>query len=88
MDDRKNNLDEVRDILLDTMRALKAGTVDPDAAAGIRDLGQTLINSAKVEVDFLKVTGSANETGFIAPTGRQHQPRLPSANGSVPRIGR
>ncbi len=83
MSESKNNLDEVRDILMDTMRALKAGTLDIERATAIRETGQTLINSAKVEVDFLKVTGSQNETGFITEAG--HRPKLPGQGLS--RIG-
>lgn len=81
----KNNLDEVREILMETMRDLKAGKIDLDKAGGIQALGQTLINSAKVEVDFLKATGSQNETGFIAEKGRK--PGIGNGGG-VQRIGR
>ena len=85
MSEKKNNLDEVRDILMDTMRGLKNGSIDIDKASGIQALGQTLINSAKVEVDFLKATGSQNETGFITAPGRKPQV---GNGGTVPRIGR
>ncbi len=83
-DQKKGNIEEVREILMQTMRQVKDGSIDIERASEIRELGQTLINSAKVEVDFLKVTGSPNQTGFIAD--QDMRPKLPS-QGGVPRIG-
>jgi hypothetical protein len=29
------------------------------------DVGQVIINSAKIEIDFIKATGSTKDSGFI-----------------------
>ena len=57
---------DLRDHLFDAIEGLKAGTLELDKARAIADLGQTVINSAKVEVDFLRATGKTQGSGFLA----------------------
>ncbi|MDZ4049267.1 MAG: hypothetical protein U1D54_03885 [Limnobacter sp.] len=60
-----NTITGLRDIMFDTLRGVKNGTIEIDKAKAINDTAQTIINSAKVEVEFLKATGSPASTGFI-----------------------
>lgn len=69
MDSNNNDLDGLRAVLFDTLRGLKDGSVKPEQAKAINDVGQTLINSAKLEVDYLKATGANVGTGFIPVCG-------------------
>jgi len=69
-----NTITELRAELFAAIRALKPGAKPEDIARAktIAELAQTVINSAKVEVDLLKVTGGKNGSGFIplpAPGG-------------------
>lgn len=63
----KNRLVDLRNHLFATLEALQ----DPDhpmdiqRAKAISDVAQTVINSAKVEIDFIDITGSRSGTGFI-----------------------
>ena len=59
-----NDVTELRQTLFDTLRDLKAGTMDIDRAKAINETAQTIINSAKVEADHLKITGGKG-SGFI-----------------------
>jgi len=52
-----NNLESLREALFDTLRKVKAGEIDLDKARAVNELGKTLIDSAKVEVDYLKTAG-------------------------------
>jgi len=74
---KNNDISALRDALFDALRAVQAGTMTPEQAKGVNDIAQTLINSAKVEVEFLKVTGG-DGTGFIAL-----EPNLPGLTGRV-----
>lgn len=56
---------DLRSTLFDTIKLVKDGKLDIASAKTISDLAQVVINSAKVEVDHLKVTGKANGSGFI-----------------------
>lgn len=61
-----NNLTTLRDMLFETARALsdKAAPMDIDRARAINDTAQVIINSAKVEIDLLRLTGGKG-SGFI-----------------------
>ncbi len=52
-----SNIETLRSHLFETLSALRAGTIDIDKARAISDISQTIINSAKIEVDFIKATG-------------------------------
>jgi hypothetical protein len=47
------------------MRMVKEGKLDVESAKSISILGQTIINSVKVEVDFIRETGSKNKLKMI-----------------------
>lgn len=61
-----NDISAVRAALFDTLRGLsnKDEPMDIDRAKAINEVAQTIINSAKVEVDALRVIGGTG-TGFI-----------------------
>jgi len=62
----KNKMEDLRNHLFATIEALsdEDKPMDIDRAKAISDVAQTIINSAKVEVDFLNKIGG-NGTGFI-----------------------
>lgn len=68
-----NDITELRSILFDAMRGLKDGKIDVDKAKAISDIGQVIINSAKVEVDHIKAHGGGKSSQFIEGT-----PQLPA----------
>lgn len=63
----KNKIEDVRNHLFETLEALldRRAPMDIDRARAIAEVAQTIINSAKVEVDFMRVTDSVRGTGFI-----------------------
>jgi hypothetical protein len=63
-----NDITELRTHLFDTLRGLKDGSVDVDKAKAVSQIADTIIDTAKVEVDFMRVAGGAG-TGFIALDG-------------------
>ena len=60
-----NNITDLRAVLFDTLQKIKDGTIDTDRAKSINDIAQTIVNSAKVEVDHMKVAGGAG-SGFLS----------------------
>lgn len=72
----KNKLTDVRDHLIEALERLR----DPDdntdmeteikRAQAVNNLGATLINSAKVEIDYLK-NGGMRESGFFGENQRR-----------------
>ncbi len=57
---------DLRNDLFDTLDKLKSGKMEIDKAKAITNVAQTIVNSAKVEVDFIKAVGGiATGSGFI-----------------------
>jgi hypothetical protein len=65
----------LRNHLFATLEALQdeSAPMALDRAKAVAEVSQTLINSAKVEVDFLKATGAVTGSGFIP-----EEPRRPA----------
>jgi hypothetical protein len=63
----KNTIDALRDELFATLRALrnKDEPMDIERARAVSAIAQTIINTAKVEVDHLRVTGSDAGSRFL-----------------------
>jgi len=61
----RNKINDLRDHLFETLERLKEGDIDISTAKAMADVGQVIINSAKIEIDFIKATGSTKDSGFI-----------------------
>lgn len=70
-----NTIDDLRNHLFDTLTALKdkEHPMDLDRAQTVADVAKVIVESAKVEVNFLKVTGALKSTGFL-PEGEKPVP--------------
>lgn len=62
----KKNINTLREHLFDTLQQLKEGKIDAAQAKVVSEVSQTIINSVKVELDFIKQTGGTG-TNFITP---------------------
>lgn len=60
------NIKELRNFLGDVMKDLKEGKIDVDKAKTISGLGQVIVDSAKVEVEFIKAAKIKDATDFIS----------------------
>ena len=80
-----NHISTVRAHMLDQLRAIRAAKPGPELDAEIRrgksvsDVAQTIINSAKVEVEYLTATGQGSTPFLEVPPD---QPYLPGLTGS------
>lgn len=61
----KNDLQELRGHLFDSIRALRDGTMDVKTAKTISDIGRTLMETARVELDHRRLEGSTLGSAFI-----------------------
>lgn len=68
-----HNIEDLRAHLFDTLKALKdkERPMDLDRARAVADVARVLVESAKIEVDFLKVTGALKSTGFLPDADEQ-----------------
>jgi len=76
----KNKIEDLRNHLFLALEKLHDGDMSVEQARAIGDVAQVIINSAKVEVDFLRATDSVRGSGFIPGDseviGGQSQRRL------------
>lgn len=77
----KNKIEDLRNHLFATLEALqdKDDPMDIERARTIAQVGSVIVNSAKVEVDFLKTTGAIGGSGFI-PDAPRNPAALPGSN--------
>lgn len=75
-----NTIEDLRGHLFDTLKALKdkAAPMDIERAKAIADVARVMVDSAKVEVQFLQVTGALKSTGFL-PEESDKEPGGPRA---------
>lgn len=81
----KNKIDDLRNHLFETLEALKDDEKPMDLARAreVANVARVIIESAKVEVEFLNVTGARKSTDFM-PDGDEDTPqqrRLEAVNG-------
>lgn len=76
----RNKIDDLRNHLFETLEALKDkdDPMEVDRARAVAEVARVIVDSSKVEVDFLKVTGASQSTDFL-PNGDDRA--LPPAPG-------
>lgn len=70
------DITDLRRRLFAAIDSLVAGTLSVEQAKQVSDLSQVIVNSAKVEVDYLRTTGGL-ESRFIEPSHSRQAPKNP-----------
>ena len=61
----RDKIQDLRHHLFETIEMLKDKEMDIATAKAISNVSQVIVNSAKIEVQFIKATQSTQDTGFI-----------------------
>ena len=61
----QKTIEDLRAVLFETLQAVKSGALDLDRARAVNELGRSITETAKVEVDYLRATGGG-ESSFIS----------------------
>ncbi len=64
---------DLRDAMFDTLQQLKDGSITVEQARAVSEIGQVIINSAKVEVDYLRAN-DGGESAFLDAVGNKNLP--------------
>lgn len=69
-----HTIEDLRTHLFETLNGLrdKEHPMDLDRAKAVADVARVVIDSAKVEVHFLEVTGAIKSTGFLPEAAEGH----------------
>ena len=64
-----STITDLREHLMDTLASLRDldNPMDVDRARAVAQVAGVLVDSAKVEVDYIKATGAAGDSLFISP---------------------
>ena len=64
----KNKIEDLRNHLFEALESLKDSEkpMEIERAKTIAEVAQVIVNSAKVEVDYLRATGRVSGSGFIS----------------------
>lgn len=68
----RNTIETLRSTLFDTLQDVKSGKMEIDRAKAICEISQTIVNTAKVEIDYARHTGANVNSQFI----EHQQPKL------------
>jgi hypothetical protein len=86
------SINELREHLMGTLASLRdrENPMEPDRARAVASVASVLVDTARVEVDYIKATGQ-EESSFLG-SEKQDQPRLeqdgPTAHNPFPRVVR
>lgn len=72
------SISDLYNALFDTLEQVKSGDMDLERAKVVTEVGQTIINTAKVEVMYIRETGGEVTSQFIESRGDD------AADGSLP----
>ena len=87
-----NDINQLREIMFETLRSLKdqAQPLDVERAKAISNAAQVIINSVKVEIDYLRVSGGTgthfipdSRPEMIAISNKDAQKKAPSVAPSL-----
>jgi hypothetical protein len=83
------NIDALRDHLFATLAALRdpEKPMDIDRAKAVSEVAQTIINTAKVEVDFMRQTGQTAPPRFLLAAGEAPAEMSPTPTGTKEVMG-
>ncbi len=60
-----NKIDDLRNHLFETIEMLKDKEIDVNTAKAISEVAQVIVNTAKVEIQFINRQNSSEEIGFM-----------------------
>lgn len=80
-----NNITALREHLFAALAGLRDKTLDLERAKAISEVAQTIINSAKVEVEYLRIAG-AGESAFLEASDDAKKPTQGITGSTVHRI--
>lgn len=75
-----STINTLRQTLFETLEGIKSGKVSLEQARAINEISKTMVDTAKVEVEFLRVTDE-KISNFIRPPGAHN---VPLENGEMP----
>ena len=68
------DITSLREQLFATLAGVKDGTIDLERARAVNEIGKTLVDTARVEVDYLRATGGGESEFLNTAIGAENLP--------------
>lgn len=68
------SIEDLREALFATLQGVKDGSIDIDRARTVNELGKTLCETAKVEVEYLRANGGGESSFLESAVGNDNLP--------------
>lgn len=68
------SITDLRETLFATLEGVKNGSIDLDKARSVNEIAKTIVDTAKVEVDYLRVAGGDKSKFLEAADGNGKPP--------------
>lgn len=68
------SIEDLREALFATLQGVKDGSIDVEKARAVNELGKTICDTAKVEVDYIKASGGGESTFLSTAIGNDNLP--------------
>lgn len=69
-------IQDLRNELFDTLQKVKSGEIDINQARSVCDIAAVIVDSARAETEFVKITDAVSGSEFIPVLDNQHIKRL------------
>lgn len=68
------SIEDLREALFATLQGVKDGSIDVEKARAVNELGKTICDTAKVEVDYIKASGGGESSFLSTAIGADNLP--------------
>jgi hypothetical protein len=68
------SIEDLREALFATLQGVKDGSIDVERARAVNELGKTICDTAKVEVDYIKAAGGGESSFISTAVGTENLP--------------
>ena len=68
------SIEDLREALFATLQDVKSGKMEIDKARAINEVAKTIVDTAKVEVDYLRTTGGGESAFLEGAVGEDNLP--------------
>lgn len=68
------SIEDLREALFATLQGVKDGTIDVERARAVNELGKTICDTAKVEVDYIRASGGGESSFLNGTIGNDNLP--------------
>ena len=79
------NINDLRSRLFEALDGVKSGNLELDRARVVNEIGKTIIDTAKVEVDFIRATNGDRSLFLTGSATKEHSP--PQEDNKNPLVG-